>query len=196
MNVKKGQKELAVYEAVTRLWRKGADLHNLTVQAIAAEAGIGKGTVYEYFTSREEILGKAFLYEIQRFLDRIEEALAGARAFGEKLDVLFEAADTLVRQEAAGMQVLASYLEGGQGLEQLCACADDAAFAARVDGMLLAALEAGAAEGALAPCAPMRGVLAAKGLLMGYVTYLREHPQADRAAVRGEARALLEKALG
>ncbi len=196
MNVKKGEKELAVYEAVCRLWHQGADLRGLTVQAIAAEAGIGKGTVYEYFTSREEILGKAFLYEIQRFLDRAQEALAGASAFGEKLDVLFEAADTMVRQEAAGMQVLASYLEGGQGLEQLCACADAAALTSRVDGLVLAALEAGAAEGALAPFTPMRGVLAAKGLLMGYVTYLREHPGADHAAVRGETRALLEKALG
>ena len=113
MNVKKGEKELAVYEAVCRLWHQGADLRGLTVQAIAAEAGIGKGTVYEYFTSREEILGKAFLYEIDRSLDRVEEKLAEAPAFGEKLNVLFAAADTLVRLEAAGMQVLASYLEGG-----------------------------------------------------------------------------------
>ena len=106
MNVKKGEKELAVYEAVCRLWHQGADLRGLTVQAIAAEAGIGKGTVYEYFTSREEILGKAFLYEIDRSLDRVEEKLAEAPAFGEKLNVLFAAADTLVRLEAAGMQAV------------------------------------------------------------------------------------------
>lgn len=196
MNVKKGEKELAVYEAVCRLWHQGADLRGLTVQAIAAEAGIGKGTVYEYFTSREEILGKAFLYEIDRSLDRVEEKLAQAPAFGEKLNVLFAAADTLVRLEAAGMQVLASYLEGGHGLEQLYACADGAACAARVDGLLLAVLQAGEAEGVLAPFTPMRGILAAKGLLMGYVTYLREYPDAAAEAVRGEARALLEKALG
>ena len=48
----------------------------------------------------------------------------------------------------------------------------------------------------LAPFTPMRGILAAKGLLMGYVTYLREYPDAAAEAVRGEARALLEKALG
>ena len=50
------QRETAVYQAVLRLIGNGADITKLRVQEIAAEAGIGKGTVYEYFSSKEEIL--------------------------------------------------------------------------------------------------------------------------------------------
>ena len=42
------QRETAVYQAVLRLIGNGADITKLRVQEIAAEAGIGKGTVYEY----------------------------------------------------------------------------------------------------------------------------------------------------
>ena len=55
---KNTDKETAVYEAVFRLLARGEKTHTVTVQQIAEEAGIGKGTVYEYFTAREEILSK------------------------------------------------------------------------------------------------------------------------------------------
>ena len=46
-------------EAVFRLLARGEKMYSVTVQQIAEEAGIGKGTVYEYFTSREEIISKS-----------------------------------------------------------------------------------------------------------------------------------------
>lgn len=56
---KNAEKETALYEAVFRLLARGEKMYSVTVQQIAEEAGIGKGTVYEYFTSREEIISKA-----------------------------------------------------------------------------------------------------------------------------------------
>lgn len=50
------ERETAVYEAALRLTAKGMNPASMKVQQIADEAGIGKGTVYEYFNSKEEIL--------------------------------------------------------------------------------------------------------------------------------------------
>ena len=52
---KQPPKVKAVYQAVIALFAEGADLNSLTVAEIAEKAGIGKGTVYEYFKNNEYI---------------------------------------------------------------------------------------------------------------------------------------------
>ncbi|MCM1134988.1 MAG: TetR/AcrR family transcriptional regulator [Clostridium sp.] len=52
----------ALYQAVMELFAEGADLNNLTVAEIAKKAGIGKGTVYEYFDNKEEMIAEAIFY--------------------------------------------------------------------------------------------------------------------------------------
>lgn len=47
------EKKAAVFRAVLKLLRQGRPLGDLKVSEIAEAAGIGKGTVYEYFPSRE-----------------------------------------------------------------------------------------------------------------------------------------------
>ena len=47
------EKKAAVFRAVLHLLRQGRPLGDLKVSEIAEAAGIGKGTVYEYFPSRE-----------------------------------------------------------------------------------------------------------------------------------------------
>ena len=44
-----------MFEAVSELIRQQRDISTIKVQDITAEAGIGKGTAYEYFSSKEEI---------------------------------------------------------------------------------------------------------------------------------------------
>ncbi len=46
------ERETALYEAALRLIAKGVNPAAMKVQQIADEAGIGKGTVYEYFASK------------------------------------------------------------------------------------------------------------------------------------------------
>ena len=48
------EREIALYEAALRLIARGVSPAAMKVQQIADEAGIGKGTVYEYFASKEE----------------------------------------------------------------------------------------------------------------------------------------------
>jgi TetR/AcrR family fatty acid metabolism transcriptional regulator len=59
--------------------RKGYD--HVTVQDIADEAGIAKGTVYLYFKSREDILAKTMTFAFEELHDQIREAIAQGGAF-------------------------------------------------------------------------------------------------------------------
>lgn len=87
-------KVIALYEAVSALSGEGADLTQLKVSDIAAKAGIGKGTVYDYFKSREELIVKAVLYTIYKHLQVVKDRVFYADTFREKvnamLDTLFE----------------------------------------------------------------------------------------------------------
>lgn len=58
------EKEILIFNAVNKLLHEGIKLHTVKVADIAKEAGIGKGTIYDYFKSKEEILEKAFLYNM------------------------------------------------------------------------------------------------------------------------------------
>lgn len=89
-------KVLALYEAVSALSREGADLTQLKVSDIASKAGIGKGTVYDYFKSREELIVKAVLYAIYNDLQVIQGKIHQADSFREKVDVML---DTLFESE-------------------------------------------------------------------------------------------------
>lgn len=87
-------KVIALYEAVRALSREGADLTQLKVSDIAARAGIGKGTTYEYFKSREELIVKAILYNVYNHVQVVEGKMQQAEGFQQKiyvvLDTLFE----------------------------------------------------------------------------------------------------------
>jgi AcrR family transcriptional regulator len=68
----------AIREAAVRVVaRKG--LSKVTVQDIADEAGVAKGTVYLYFKSREEILETAMGATLDELRARLRAAAEGAR---------------------------------------------------------------------------------------------------------------------
>ncbi len=54
----------ALYEAVLELIGENVDIRDVKVSDITKRAGIGKGTAYEYFSNKEEIIGSALLYHI------------------------------------------------------------------------------------------------------------------------------------
>ena len=56
------EKEIKIYLAVGELIKEGKDVSNLTISEISNRAGIGKGTTYEYFESKEELIYKALHY--------------------------------------------------------------------------------------------------------------------------------------
>lgn len=104
------EKEIAVYEAVLKLLGQGENLSALTVSRIAAAAGIGKGTVYEYFSSKEEIVRGLGDYCVDDELARIETCLAPCHTLQAAEKAICAYLTELTQQRIAGYQVVARML--------------------------------------------------------------------------------------
>ena len=59
------------------------------IEEIAEQAGVGKGTVYEYFASKEELFLEMFLYIEERCRGTVQRELSGVSAFSDKLQKMF-----------------------------------------------------------------------------------------------------------
>jgi len=74
----------SIQEATMRvIARKG--MAAATMQEIAEEAGVAKGTIYLYFRDRDELVEKTFENAITQLHDRIDEAMNAVGSFEEKL---------------------------------------------------------------------------------------------------------------
>lgn len=81
-------KEKAIYKAVLELFEEGADLNSLTVSEITKRAGIGKGTAYEYFSDKEEMIAEALLYNIALYCDWIYQGLVKEKNLHDRVKYL------------------------------------------------------------------------------------------------------------
>lgn len=118
------QRETAVYQAVLRLIGSGADITSLRVQEIAAEAGIGKGTVYEYFSSKEEILRGVTAYCMDSELARVDELFARCRTLDDVEAAVTEYLTDLYRTRAEVYRVAARVLVA-KGCKPPCVCSGE-----------------------------------------------------------------------
>ncbi|MGL4911651.1 MAG: TetR/AcrR family transcriptional regulator [Romboutsia sp.] len=100
------QKEILIFEGFSKLIDEGVSLNSIRVSDISKSAGIGKGTVYEYFKSKEEVIAKSILYKINREFKSILEASNTAVGFKEKCNVGFEEIMKVMRNQFAYFQIL------------------------------------------------------------------------------------------
>ncbi|MCI8298994.1 MAG: TetR/AcrR family transcriptional regulator [Lachnospiraceae bacterium] len=75
----------AMFEAVLELFASGRELSTLKVSEITARAGIGKGTAYEYFSTKEEIIVGAIEYEATKHFQVIIKLLEEGQTLPEIL---------------------------------------------------------------------------------------------------------------
>lgn len=68
-------KKKKIFEALTSFILEGKNPEAITVADIAAKAGIGKGTVYEYFSCKEDIYKEMLLFYSAEQLDIIKEII-------------------------------------------------------------------------------------------------------------------------
>lgn len=97
---KKEDKIIAIYHAVEDFIAEGAELSNMRISDIAAKAGIGKGTTYEYFTSKEELVVKAMVYLVGSMTKRIINKMEKLDSFHDKFMLLLEEMEEKVKQRA------------------------------------------------------------------------------------------------
>lgn len=83
-------KAALLYQAVLELLEEGRDITTMKVSDITSRAGIGKGTAYEYFSSREEIIVQAVLWDLKKMLREVADTVNQAEGFLEKYRVILD----------------------------------------------------------------------------------------------------------
>ena len=84
------EKVRRMYEAVSDLVRERTNISTIKVQDITERAGIGKGTAYQYFSSREEIIIMALFYEYGAKLDEVRKMMERISRFHDKINHIFD----------------------------------------------------------------------------------------------------------
>jgi AcrR family transcriptional regulator len=77
----------AILDATDRLLARFG-YRKMTVEDIAAEAGIGKGTVYLHFSSKEEVVLSHIDRIVERLQDRLREIVHSDATAGERLRLM------------------------------------------------------------------------------------------------------------
>lgn len=96
----------ALYQAVMELFAEGADLNTLTVAEIARKAGIGKGTVYEYFDNKEEMIAGAAYYFAKSSCQRMYKKLEEKESLYERMSLFLQSMDEEMNDIACFVRVL------------------------------------------------------------------------------------------
>ncbi|MCT8137446.1 TetR/AcrR family transcriptional regulator [Anaerobacillus sp. CMMVII] len=84
---RRGQKYDQIIEAAVKVIAQNG-YHHSQVSKIAKEAGVADGTIYLYFKNKEDILVSLFQEKMGKFIQKIEDELAGESSIEEKLLLL------------------------------------------------------------------------------------------------------------
>lgn len=107
-------KEERILEAAGRLFSRYG-LKKTTVDEIAQEAGVGKGTIYLYFESKEKIFTKLAYQNAGRVLHKMADAVGGATSVVDQLYNLilarFRYVDELVKYHDVNLEYVAKELK-------------------------------------------------------------------------------------
>lgn len=110
-------KEVAAFDGLFRLAATGKPFSSIKVQDIATAAGIGKGTLYEYFSSKEEILASAVLYALERALGWLEGQLQGEISLYRTLEIFLDMLEKEQILPVTALSFLISSVSGQQKQE-------------------------------------------------------------------------------
>ena len=80
----KEEKRIEILQAAVKVFSE-AGFEGAKIEDIAKEAGIGKGTVYEYFDSKTTLFQEMFRYTVEKYREGQMQALAQGDDFREKL---------------------------------------------------------------------------------------------------------------
>lgn len=83
-------KVLQIYNAVEQLILEEQDLSEVKVSTITEKAGIGKGTAYEYFETKDDMIACALLYHIRKICEELGNAILEKESFAEKINFLLD----------------------------------------------------------------------------------------------------------
>lgn len=89
MNRKYAEKELLIFEGFKKIITDNSNIERIKVSDIAKAAGIGKGTIYEYFKSKDEIIARSIIYNFKIDIINTIDAIKEVCTFKEQCHHLF-----------------------------------------------------------------------------------------------------------
>lgn len=84
---KNPQKRIAVLKAAQEHFSEKS-FHDVKLEEIAESAGVGKGTIYTYFKSKDELFVRCLLHDIPDFEKKTEDIIAAEKDFRTSLKEL------------------------------------------------------------------------------------------------------------
>ena len=93
-----------MYQAVILLLDEGKDINSIKVADITERAGIGKGTAYEYFESKEEIIANAMRYNMKKQADSLYRLNETTESFRERVMHTLDWIENNLKYKDSGIQ--------------------------------------------------------------------------------------------
>ena len=85
--VKTQEKELAILDAASRVFAS-RPFHEVLIDTIAADAGIGKGTIYRYFETKEELYFATVLHVVEALARELETRARAEASAVKRLEAI------------------------------------------------------------------------------------------------------------
>lgn len=169
------QKVLLMYQAVADMVKEGWDVSKIKVSDITARAGIGKGTAYEYFSSKEEIISNALIYDVQKKREDLARIASAETGFEKKIrDVL-----DFVEEKFSVPQMFETLVRVGTGAYELpvewkarCEKAQEIIGCDQLEEIADCIMEKGVQEGMITESNPRLRQLAFVAQLITFGTFL------------------------
>ena len=90
--------------AIAVFARKG--FYKAKIEEIAEQAEVGKGTVYEYFSSKKELFQEMFLYIEEKYEEMFQQELSEIDTFYDKLQKMFQVTIRFLNRHKEMAQIL------------------------------------------------------------------------------------------
>lgn len=98
MQKKKPDKMLGVLAAATSLFSEKS-FHDVKLETVAERAGVGKGTIYTYFKSKDELFVQCLVHDVPASEERMQSIIDADLSFYDALKQLVELKNEKVKQK-------------------------------------------------------------------------------------------------
>lgn len=116
------EKVLLMYQAVSELLRDQNDIAKIKVADITSRAGIGKGTAYEYFSSKEDLIANALLHEYSEKVIKLIQKVQEEKTFVARYYRILD----WIRDNKGYHQMFSDLIRAAFGGRQVCGSLHDA----------------------------------------------------------------------
>jgi TetR/AcrR family fatty acid metabolism transcriptional regulator len=135
------KRERIIAAAATLFGEKG--YHNTTTAEIAESAGVAAGTIYIYFSSKEELLVAVFEEFLGAHMDRLREGVAREPTPEAKLRCLLRLGLELMEQNPDSARIFLSQLRQSTSMIKMVVKRSSRAYKDIIEGVLEEGMRAG-----------------------------------------------------